>query len=298
MVMKKHKKKRQIKKQPSKKRGKAKKKSNIWILIIVGLISLIILSNFLDKKGADEKKAIIENLTFNEMGNSNNGWLSFYIRNDYGEYADCSVRLFLNNESFSWNIGIMQPNSRKLLKKQIFMPDGITNIKLSADCQWKKEIEILECESSTFKICDLVKEDARLKQCLNRDIPSQYFCIALIKNDVDYCEDIKIIHRKIHCKAFIEKKPELCENLNQWKDWCYQDYGINRRDEEICKKIENKDKRNSCLGVATLNVELCKDINEVDKFICIVNLAEFTKDKKLCELLVDKERCYKDLGAK
>ena len=197
--MKKHKKKRESKKHLSKKRSKIKKKVNIWIFLIVGLITLLFLSNF-PKEKTDEKteiiqkKAVIENLTFNEIPDSSRSWLSFYLRNDYDEYADCSAILFLNNDSFSWNAGIIKPSSRKLVKKSVFMPNGNTSIKLISNCEWS-QIDISECENSTFKICDLFKEDKSIAQCLNRNIPMQYFCIALIKNDVSYCDDIKLLPR-------------------------------------------------------------------------------------------------------
>ena len=296
--MKKHKKKRESKKHPSKKKKETKKKSNTWILLIVAVLIIILFLITLSNKKVQlggEKKVLIEDLKFNKIPNSNRGQFSFYITNDHEEYADCSVTLFLDYDSFSWNVGIIKPNSRKLLEQPISMPKGTTKIKLTADCKWNKEIDISECENSTFKICNLIKEEPSLKQCLNRNIASQYFCIALIKNDAGYCDDIKVLYRKIHCIAFIENKPELCENLIRWRDWCYQDYAMNKQDKELCEKIKNEDKKKSCLGVTTSNVELCKDINERDKFPCIVNLAEFTGNKALCELLVDKEACYKDL---
>ncbi|MFW9876720.1 MAG: hypothetical protein ACFFG0_26800 [Candidatus Thorarchaeota archaeon] len=177
-------------------------------------------------------------------------------------------------------------------KKVQTQEENITTKKVQIE-----EIDVLDCTNLTPEICDLVKENPSLKQCINRDNAGQYFCIALIKKDASYCDGIEIISKKIQCKAFVSNKPELCADLEPGlRDSCYQDYGLNKRDKEACEKIENKNKRNSCLAVATLNVELCKDIdNEGDKSVCVVSLAEFTRNKALCELLVDKESCYEDL---
>ena len=121
--MKKHKKKRESKKHPRKKKRETKKQFNIKIFFLAILIIILFLIFINNKKVQieEEKTAAIENLIFNEIPNSNRGWLSFYIRNDYNEYADCSATLFLNNDSFSWNVGIIKPNSRKLVKKSIMV---------------------------------------------------------------------------------------------------------------------------------------------------------------------------------
>jgi len=145
-------------------------------------------------------------------------------------------------------------------------------------------------------ISDLAGQDPSFKQCLGRPIPDQYFCAAIIKNNADYCGGIGTTFQKTLCKAHIERNPELCEDLHDSKDSCYKDYAINKRDEELCRKIKDPDKKNSCLGATTSNPELCKGINEGDKFTCIVNLAEFTGNKELCELLADKEPCYEHLS--
>lgn len=146
------------------------------------------------------------------------------------------------------------------------------------------------------KISDLAEQDPSFKQCLGRPISDQYFCAAIIKNNEDYCEGINTTSQKTLCKAHIGRNPELCENLPDSKDICYQDYAINKGDKELCKKIKDPDKKNSCLGATTSNPELCRDINEGDKFICIVNLAEFIGNKELCEILADKEGCYEHLS--
>jgi len=159
-----------------------------------------------------------------------------------------------------------------------------------------------ECKTITVqepelpKISDLAEQDQSFKQCLDRTISDQYFCAAIIKNNADYCEGINTIFQKTLCKAHIERNPELCEGLPDSKDKCYQDYAINKGDKELCRKIKDPDKKNSCIGATTSNPKLCKDINEEDKFICIINLAEFTRNKKLCEMLENKEYCYEHLS--
>ena len=163
--------------------------------------------------------------------------------------------------------------------------------KSPADCQ-----TIIVEEPELPKISDLAEQDSSFMQCLDRPIPDQYFCAAIIKNNADFCEGTNNILQKTLCKAHVEKNPELCENLQDSKDWCYQDYAINKGDKELCKRIKSLDKKNSCLGATTLNSELCRDINQEDKFICIVNLAEFTRNKELCEMLADKEPCYEHLS--
>jgi len=163
--------------------------------------------------------------------------------------------------------------------------------KSPAECQ-----TIVVQEPGIPKISDLAEQDPSFKQCLDRPIPDQYFCAAIIKNNADFCEGTGTIPQKTLCKAHIEKNPELCEDLLDFKDWCYQDYAINKGDKELCKKIKNPDKKDSCIGATTSNPELCKGINEEDKFICIVNLAEFTGNKELCEMLEDKDSCYEHLS--
>lgn len=159
-----------------------------------------------------------------------------------------------------------------------------------------EEKKVVLPEPKLPKISDLAEQDPSFKQCLGRPVSDQYFCAAIIKNNADYCEGINTTHQKTLCKAHIGGNPELCENLPDSKDWCYQDYAINKGDEKLCKRIKNPDKKNSCLGATTSNPKLCRNINEGDKFICIVNLAEFTRNKKLCEMLENKEPCYEHLS--
>jgi len=163
------------------------------------------------------------------------------------------------------------------------------------ECSDKSKIITIQ-EPELPEISVLAEQDPSFIQCLDRPVPDQYFCAAIIKNNADFCEGTNNILQKTLCQAHIENNPELCENLEDSKDFCYQDYAINKGDKELCKRIKSLDKKNSCLGATTSNPELCRNINEEDKFICIVNLAEFTGNKKLCEMLADKGPCYEHLS--
>jgi hypothetical protein len=181
------------------------------------------------------------------------------------------------------------------------MSDGSSEIDIKTYCRWNSEIQdITGCGNTSFEICMIVKNDSRLKQCINgRPFIEQFFCIGLIKNNSDYCKHITDIKQQIRCIAYIKNKPELCEETGNLRDWCYQDYAINKHNLLLCDKINDSSKKMSCLGVAKLDPKICNSLNERDKFICIINIAEYTKNKKLCEMLSlnYKEKCYNELNS-
>ena len=163
---------------------------------------------------------------------------SLIIKNEFEQYADCLI--FNSNNNFVRQVGIIKPNSQKI----------ISNLRYSSqfklDCQYKNNwdfsLNVSDCEHSTFELCSVAAQNEQLIQCMDEfnDIPYQYFCVALISENISYCEFINEFPRKIHCLAYNQKNPDLCNKLNgTFRDWCYQDLAINWNSENLCDEIQN-----------------------------------------------------------
>jgi hypothetical protein len=287
------------------------KKPNIkhYLVLFGSIIALfVIILIFLNQNKFDqdsigaEKKASVKDLLITEKTDSDLAFVSFKVYNTYKEPAECNVTISISNKKYSsFYRVIIAPESNRQLNRTITMPNGDSKINVYADCIWGfEDQDITGCENTSLKICSIFKNDSRLKQCIiSRPISEQLFCIALIKNNSNYCRYITYTEQQTRCRAFIENKPELCEETGSIRDWCYQDYGINKRNFLICDKVKDYEKRMSCLGATMKNPAMCEKLNENDKFICIINLAEYTKNKQLCEMLSGdyKTECYGELNS-
>ena len=116
----------------------AEKKRNLHILIfaVIAVILLLMLIPQINKNSAVEATKIkVENMEFKETADQE--FLSFDIVNDYAEPVECLVVFSYGSQAINWNIGEVEPNTRKNYKKEVFMPAGETRVKLTAKCQRK-----------------------------------------------------------------------------------------------------------------------------------------------------------------
>jgi hypothetical protein len=275
----------------------------VWILVFAAFLVLVVIASVIHQKATQpeckaqkqkDRIALVENLAFSNQ--SGREILSFNLRNGYSEPAECIASFSVGNFTSRFSTGIVRPESSKAIRHFVFMPNGNFSYRLSTGCVWKS-VNVTGCDATTFMICELYRKVPDIAQCLNRDIPDQYFCSAIIRNNASLCDYILHDAKRVRCNAFVQSRPELCENLGiAWKDWCYQDYGINRQDAAVCEKIQDPGKKSSCLGVVTRDIELCRDISEADKLQCVLNLAEFTGNKALCDMMLDRQACIDKLG--
>ena len=122
-------------------------------------------------------------------------------------------------------------------------------------------------------------------------------CSALKQNKMEMCELLGSNRLKITCKALISNDPEICKNIKSCEDEAglnaqrridgkNLDIGANHRNLSQCKKIVDKDIKNSCISVVNNDLELCKQVkNEYTKLYCIVQIAEIRNNFNLCGLL-------------
>ncbi len=145
------------------------------------------------------------------------------------------------------------------------------------------------------KLKDIPLDDPKFAQCLGRPRPAKYLCAAVLSRNFSYCEAIAQEHRRIHCIAYIKKKPGMCLNLTYGKEWCLSDIGSNLRDEKLCNLIENESKRLSCLSIAAKDVELCLSLEGDAEENCAIQLAEILHDKSICDKIEYSAGCYDKL---
>ena len=257
----------------------------LFIILVFIIIKLIVI------KPSSYK---LSDMVVNQVGN--NDVLTFNIENQKDLPADCTGLLKIAGKEYKFLIGIVLPNRQKVVKQQISFPNGDSKFELSAECVWQP-MSVQGCEGTTFKLCNLFKANQRLQQCNKGAIADQYFCTAYLLSNPSYCNDILSEPRKTHCQAFVQNKPDICENLvNAWRDWCYEDYGINKQDESVCAKIQDADKQAACVGVTTHDIDVCKTISETEKLKCVLQLAEYDHNKSYCDLMIDSASCYNQLS--
>lgn len=282
-----------------KKRGKREtkkvSKDNTFLYIVIILLILFVWNIVSLYKQPNIIVEDIKSFSFSSQADL----IVFSVLNKNNVPGDCSAKLALPEKDINVKLGIINPSQKRIGKVFVRFENGETEITVKPSCKWlNKELinkyNMPECNTLTYEACTLIQNNPDTKQCINRQLSEKKFCFAVISNDVNYCRTIISPLKRIKCKAFITKNPSLCDQLQlqQAKDICYQDYGINMQDIEVCEKIRNESKKLSCLGVVNKNPDLCKDINEDDKALCIINLAEFMNDQSLCKLLKDKEECY------
>lgn len=234
-----------------------------WILILI----IVFLSGCIEPAIKDLEVLESEN---------NNHILTFNFKNPTKLLAECSASFSVKDTTKIIGMGIFQPDEQKLIESSVTFDEGKSKFTLTSKCE----------------------QPEKLEKCTSNSVYMQYFCLALLNQDSNFCEKIDINTKREWCKAYILDQPELCENIpEEEKDWCYMDIGMNKQDSKLCDKILDEGKKTSCIAVATSKPDLCLEGDEESKLICIENLAEFMKDITLCDKLGELiSECYENMA--
>ena len=204
-----------------------------------------------------------------EMLGNNQGLISFKANNTKDLLIECSVLLSLNNTLYEIGLGIFHPNEEKTVESAVGFNNGESKFDLIIKCNQPKNME---------------------KCVLKESIYMQYFCLALLNQDVSFCDKISSNvsnMRMIWCKAFILDQPEFCEDIvdNNDKDWCYLDIGMNKANKKACDMTMDIKRKNSCMAVVESNPDLCFDGEDGSIPICLENTAKAMNDITVCDKL-------------
>jgi len=264
------------------KKRKRKKHHRLSIpgLIVLALFVLVILAFLWRSEAPTGRK--IEMTSVTEI----DGQISFTMKNVYEQPAECYI-IISGDDDYERNLGIIPAKGSRFIVEQT-SPEATYNV----ECEWR-EMDITGCEETTFFLCELTRINPKLSQCLPNDIPYQHFCAALISRNSSICDGIRIEPRKTHCKAYMENNPDLCETLQTGRDWCYEDFAMNKGRADLCEKIEDPARSKSCEAVITGNIEICKSLP--DNTGCILHFADRMRNMSLCDYASDKADCYKEL---
>ena len=130
--------------------------------------------------------------------------------------------------------------------------------------------------------------------------------------DINNCNSLKSRYKAICIKKIAVNKTEeaLCSKIGEdnGETWgmdqeCYLEIAIKKNRIDICNKLINGAKKNSCISAIALNLnklEMCSLINQsissgkADRYLCYSGLARINKDILICaniDILVDKDWC-------
>jgi len=249
-------------------------------IIVVALILFIILL-VQPEPVQTEPEATLEIISYTEEQ------ATMFIRNNEAMAAECYVVVGTDEWNDSMPAGIVQANERKFVtletSGQIF----------DIDCEWR-DMNATDCDKTSFMLCEVIRNNPRLRSCLPNDIRYQHFCVGLITRNSSYCDGINIEPERTHCRAYIDKNPELCNNLDEGRDWCYEDFALNRNRKDLCEEITNLQRRNLCLAIVTGDIEFCQNLDyDID---CIARIAEQQHDISFCDFASVPDVCRKQVS--
>ncbi|MBT3408139.1 hypothetical protein HN415_05660, partial [Candidatus Woesearchaeota archaeon] len=94
--------------------------------------------------------------------------------------------------------------------------------------------------------------------------------------------------------AISTKNDLLCNKIKSdiQKDMCLRNIAINKKDDLLCKKIDNKLDKEMCLreiAIETSNKEICNDLTDVNRDICIHHFIVFDGDLDSCTNIKNEE---------
>lgn len=137
-----------------------------------------------------------------------------------------------------------------------------------------------------------------------------YAELAIEQDDQTLCSNITSIQTSDYCNTqFIKlQNPDMCETLNTdyWTYNCYSHFAVN--DSSLCDFVKEPGQcyldhaieQNSsamcydsndvdyCLyqiATATLNLDLCKELESVNKYTCQIKIAVALNDTSICDNL-------------
>jgi len=206
--------------------------------------------------------------------------LSFTVQNNRDMPADCIA----DANGIKYNMEVIGPMSNKHV--QMFY-DTVIPMEMTVTCEWE---DISGCDGTSFYMCNLYNTNDQIVGCRDNNLAYQHFCAALILQESSICDHIIDEPRMTHCKAYIEKKPELCGTLGSGRDWCYQDYAMNTGRVDLCNQIIDESMKESCRSVLGADLESCKE--STDNMACITHFVDRKQDKSLCEFASKPQECY------
>ncbi len=140
-------------------------------------------------------------------------------------------------------------------------------------------------ELNDYKLCEKGKSD---RQKCNE---------AVIANNLDLCPEG---YARAYCNtAIIEKKPQECEKVLDYSNYCYYTIAINTNNASLCNKTSfNKDLCFFKVAKQTGNANVCENINDKEtRDNCVAWVAWVTKNRDLCFKAGDQaQECYQELS--
>lgn len=269
-----------------------------WGGILFTFLFLSILVLGCQFKQEQRTGVVIEDVLINKI-NGNNCSVSFNVKNFDNFAVDCYAKISVYKKPKLMNLGIIEPRSEE--KKQIFLKINDTNtpVKIEPVCRGVNSSTIQRCGNLKSyvdrRICEFEPENPQLEQCYARETGQEkLFCMALVTNNSEICQNF-LEYKKYWCTAYITGDFSQCEKITDQdqKDECYTDIGMNKRNKDVCQKINNEAKKTSCMAVIDSDADSCLKGDPNSKLVCIINIIEHTGDKTVCEKLGDlKEQCY------
>lgn len=146
-------------------------------------------------------------------------------------------------------------------------------------------------------LCNDITDTNTRKYCFERASPK--------RKTLAFCERIDDLAVRDECFKDVAKDRMdylICDRIRtpKWSDECNLMRAVSARDPDECDKLSDPDIRDSCLlsiGMETLNVNICLDIKNKNRDLCLKIVALNIKDKSICEKIIDEETrqyCIRD----
>lgn len=135
---------------------------------------------------------------------------------------------------------------------------------------------------------------------------SCYFTAAKKEGNGELCEKIDYTELKEVCFAVVEKNVNACGKLNnEWKNRCYNDIALSKKDKSICGMIADEEERDHCiwdilfsLNFFGINREaICEELtNSKIKDLCYFDAANAEQNPAICEKITESDKKYNCLA--
>jgi hypothetical protein len=196
----------------------------------------------------------------------------------------------------------------------------------------KKDNCLLESgiKEKSKEICEKIGNLEKKKECLKQaysvcalidDIERQNLCFALERNNYSECKSTLCLYNyaknksnekacleiespkdRFSCLAVVKKEQEYCENLEYQseRDFCFKNYSIERKDDQVCEKITNETiYSKDCYSFFALyynKTYFCEKISkQADKYECLILYASKNANTTACEKIdetINRGICY------
>ena len=295
-------------------RGAYKRSNRVFYIIAICAALLIALSmSYLSGKKTEQPAHMqgfsVENAKTTSFSFDRHV-LEFSVFNNGSVPGNCTAEVTLDGkrgqspiqEPINVKLGVIAPMQRRLGRALVSFGNDESGFNISSKCfpadRQRDYAYLSACNFLTFGECVTLLRNPDAEQCTKREPWGRNLCFAVLSGNDAFCGSIVQRQERVNCISYVTKNPSLCEDLDIQleRDSCYQNYGINTKDGEICNLISDKSKKNSCLGAIALNPDACKGLNEDDKELCIFSIAESTNNPGLCERLANSKDCRLELS--